>query len=1428
MIKRGISPPLFEKLSCNELYNPWVYTNKQKEKSFNNEFQNRIKALDKEAISLSVLETRSRLCNDDSTKEYLSKVYDPFLNGSYRKTIYKNNSPSTLKNTLIENIIDKFEINRIHGILLSDADYQEFEQKKNRFDKKPLSTEIFNLLTFISKFGRESESPNLNPKGSFLFSEGRIDSEKGTKNFKYLLTKIVTDPDGRKISRKSIRIKEISKEIPRWSYRLITDLEQQSGEYQEDVPVDHQIRSRNGKRVVIFTANTANSDSNIMDTNMPDQLDEVALIRYSQQSDFRRDIIKGSMRAQRRKIVISELFEANAHSPFFFERLQKSPLFSFDISGFSKVIFRNWVCKGETFKIVEYTKEQTKREEKKEKNKRKEKVRIGIAEAWDSIQLAQVIRGCMLITQSIFRKSILLPLLIITKNIGRILLFQLTEWAEDFQEWNKEIHLKCTYNGVPLSETEFPKSWLTDGIQIKILFPFCLKPWRKSKSRSSQKDLMKKKKDDFCFLTIWGMEAELPFGPPRKRPSFFKPIFKELKKQIEKGKKKYFRVLTVFKEKTKLLRNVSKEIKKWVIRGVFFIKKITKELSKVNPILLFKSREVYKSSELKDEKNSMISNQIIHESFSQIASPSWTNSLLIEKKTKDLTDRTSTIRNKIERISKEKKKVTPRINNLSPKKTSYNAKRFEKWQILKRRNARLICKLPSFLKIFIEKTYTDTFLSIINIPRINTELFLKLIKKIIDKSIYNNERKQTKINTKNKTPIAFISAIKKPLDKISNIKIKENSRIFYDLSYMSQAYVFYKLSQIKISNSVRSAVQYQRIPPFIKPKIKDSFERQGMVNSKLANKKLPGYETNQWKNWLKGHFQYHLSQIRWSRLIPEKWRTLVRQRCIAKKENLSKRHSYEKNLLVGSKKQSEVDLLSNEKDNFRKYYRYNLLSYKFINYENKMECFFYRPPFEGNKNQEISYTYNRAKKALFDIRRNIPIPNDLGQVDIPYTEKPVDRKYFDWKFFNFYLRQKIDIEAWIIIDTNRNQNDQIRTKNSQIISKKDLFYLMIPETNSLNSHKGFFDWMGMNEKMLKRPIPNLGFWLFPEFVLLYKAYKMKPWFIPSKLLLLNLNSSKNKKINEKKKINLLIASNKKYRNEEEKEPISQEDRKSVLSQQKDIEENYASSGMKKGKNKKQYKRNTEAELDFFLKRYLLFQLRWGATLNQRMINNIKVYCLLLRLLDPRKITISSIQKREMSLDIMLIQKNLTLSELMKKGVLIVEPLRLSGKKDGQFIMYQTIGISLLHKSKHQINQKYQEQRYVSKKYFDETILPHQRITKNRDKNNFDLLVPENILSFKRRRKVRILICFSSKNRNFIERNSVFWNEKNVTNSSRVSHDNNHLDREKNKLMKLKLFLWPNYRFEDLACMNRYCFDTNNGSRFGMLRIYLYPRLKFCE
>lgn len=169
-------------------------------------------------------------------------------------------------------------------------------------------------------------------------------------------------------------------------------------------------------------------------------------------------------------------------------------------------------------------------------------------------------------------------------------------------------------------------------------------------------------------------------------------------------------------------------------------------------------------------------------------------------------------------------------------------------------------------------------------------------------------------------------------------------------------------------------------------------------------------------------------------------------------------------------------------------------------------------------------------------------------------------------------------------------------------------------------------------------------------------------------------------------------------------------------------------------------------------------------------------------------------------------KESTLFSWAEFGWMKFQPLLISSIKDlEEFLMYQAISISLVHKSKQQTNQRYGKQKDV-------------------DKDHFDLLVPEMILSSRRRRELRILnsLNFNFKNRNGVDRNRV---ENNIKSWGQFLDESKHLDRDKNELIKLKFFLWPNFRLEDLACMNRYWFDTNNGSRFSMLRIHMYPRFK---
>nr|QIV24105.1 Ycf1 [Arabis scabra] len=1363
MIQKKISSFTREKVPSDQVYACWSLINEEKKENLKNEFLNRIEAfdLDKERSFENILEKTTRFCHNETKKEYLPKLYDPFLHGISRGKI-KKLLPFKIK-TYINIGIGGSWINKIHGILMR-INSHKFEQTIEKFTRKSLSIE--KKLSFFSK-----------PQ------EEKIHSEEERKIFKFLFDVVITHNNNQTLIKNFMDFHEINKNVPRWSYKLTSELEELEGENEENVPTEPGIRSRKAKRVVVFTDKEPHNGifTNLKDNQNSDQKDEMALIRYSQHSDFRRDLIKGSVRSQRRKTVIWDFFQAKVHSPLFFDRIDKPFFFSFDFWGLKKKIIRNFMWKKKKKEIL-------KKEE--EQSKIKETRRIEIAETWDSFPFSQIIRGSLLVTQSILRKYIILPLLIIIKNSTRALLFQVPEWSEDLKDWKREMHVKCTYNGVQLSETEFPRNWLTDGIQIKILFPFYLKPWHKFKVQSSQKALLKKKKDkgektDFGFLTVWGMETELPFGSAKKKRSFFEPILKELKQRIKKFKTKPFRVLSIFKEKATIFLKVAKERKNWIIKNLLFRKGKIKNISKQIP--LFGVREISELNETK--KDSIMSNQMIYELSVPVQKKSmeWKNSSLSENKIKNLIDRIKTIKNQTEEISKEN--LTNRCNK--PRYDSQIiASSKKRWQAFKRKNIRLIRKSFFFFKFCIEQLSITFFLGIINIPRITTQLqlFFESTKAIIDKYIYKNEENREKKKNQKNT-IYFISTLKNLISK--------KKKFSYDLCSLSQAYVFYKLSQIQVSNfsKLKAVLEYNICITsfFVKNQIKDFCQEQGIFHYELKDKTFLNSEVNPWKYWLRSHSQYNFPRIAWARLVTKKWKKKINQDSLVLNTSLIETDSYEKKFFDNYKKQEffEANLLLNSKHNLKKDCIYNSFCYKSINSREK------------KFDRSIGIALDNCLVSSFLEKYNIQVIGEIGH-----------RKYLDWKILNFWFRKKVNIG--LLIDT-KSKKKYIKTKvqNYQKIDK-------ITKTDLANQKSFFFDWMGMNEEILNHRITNFEFFFFSEFFLFSSTYKTKPWVIPIKLLLFNFNEKKNvnKKMPLKKKG--FIPSNAKGSlwffniNKEENESAGQGELESdnekkrnpelaLSNQEKKREKNYAESKIKNRKNKKRYKSHTEAELDLFLTRYSRFQLRWNCFFNQKILNNIKVYCLLVRLKNPNEIAISSIERGELSLDILMIEKNFTFTKLMKKGILIIEPVRLSVKNDGQLIIYRTVGISLVHKNKHKINKRYKKKSYIDKK------------------NHYDFFIPENILSPKRRREFRILICFNFKKKNARDRNSRF--DKNIQNLTTVLHKKKDLDKDKKTLIKLKSFLWPNFRLEDLACMNRYWFNTTNGNHFSMIRIHMYTRFQ---
>nr|YP_009580018.1 hypothetical chloroplast RF1 [Holcoglossum sinicum]QBK40642.1 hypothetical chloroplast RF1 [Holcoglossum sinicum] len=1390
MLERRISLYIIEKLYDEDLYNSWIYANEKKKCNLNNELRSRIKIIEKNerSSSLDMLEKKTILCDDEKKKKCLPKAYDPFFNGPYRGTRKELDSRAIMNiYTDTEDLVEFFFINKIHDLLLND------------------SVELY----------RQSFLNSTEEKG--------IDLESEAKYFQFLFDVITTHTKDQKIMKKKsigIRKEEISKKVSRWSYKLTENLREEEEENEEDLEEEYyEIHSRRAKRVIIYNDNDQNTNSlsSIQNTSNNDKKDdqteeeEVALIRYSQQSDFRRNLIKGSMRAQRRKTVIWNLFQVNVHSPLFLDRLDKTSFFSFfNINEIKNIIFRNWMGREQESELkISYFENEDKKEEKEKKYKNEQ---IEISEAWDTFIFTQVIRGLMLVTQSFLRKYIILPSLIIAKNLFRMLLFQIPEWDEDFKEWNREIHIKCTYNGVQLSETEFPQAWLIDGIQIKIIYPFCLKPWRKSRARSHHRDLMKKKekKTNFCFLTVWGMEAELPFGSPRKRPFFFEPIYKELQKRKKKGVIQIVRIINLIMKK--------------------------KKLDKVNLNFLFEVRKkkVYESNEKKKD----LKRNITSESSVLNQTINWFNYSLIERRMKDLSDKTIQIRNQIEETAKDNKKKE--IVIIYDNKRSGLQKHI--WKILKRKNIRLMRKSHYFIKSFIEKIYIDIFLCTITLSKINTQLFFESTKKIFNKSIYNNgiNKEQEGIDERNQNTMNFLLTIKKLFSNVDNTNTSnKNSNTYWNLSSLSQAYVFYKISQNQLFNKyqLRPVLQYQGSYPFFKNNLKDYYMIHGIFHYKSKHKQINTFVMNEWKNWLKSYYQYDLSKKKKYQLVlvPKEWRNRIdKHRMIQNKES-NQLDFYKKDRFIYSMKENDYaeNSFMNKKDKWKKHYRYDILSYKYISLPN---LYISESTLEKKGDQEFTYHFNTSKPESFYVLVSIPSNDYLEKVEKGFRidrNTNLDRKYFDCRILHICFLNNIEnnIEIWTNahIGIKIQKNTKTEIKNFNKMEKKDLFFPTIyQESKTCNF---VFDCMGMNKKRFydndiasnHDTISNLETWFFPEFVLLFDVYKIQPWIIPIKSLFFHFSiNEKSKKINvksSKKKKDLELVN---FKQEENQQQVQRNLVFNLLNQKnkKAVEEDYASLEIKKGIKKKQYKSKNEMELDFFLRKYLLFQLRWSDHLNNKVIKNIRVYCLLLRLINPKEIAISSIQRGEINLDEMLIQRDLVLTELIRKGIFIIEPICLSIRRDGKSIIYQTMDILSVDNKKYQTNKKYTKKR-IEKGGFEKSIARHSNIFLSGDKNHYDLLVPENILSPRRRREFRIRICLNSQNFHVVDRNPRFCNENKIINCGQFLNENKHINTDRKNFIKFKLFLWPNYRLEDLACMNRYWFDANNSSRFSMSRIHMY-------
>nr|QUB07498.1 hypothetical chloroplast RF1 [Limonium bicolor] len=1549
-----------DKFVCDELhhFDYWIHTNEKKLCSLRNEFTDRIEALDIGSPHLDVLEKKIRLCNNKTKKEYLPKIYDPFLNGSYRGIINQSFLPSIRnkqnkvyrillfqeKTTGIKKI--RKEVPRWPYQLASDVerarkkarkpirqgkatltgfhmrgrpkkritftkrkvDRPEDKQKGTRMGE--FAKEVFDFSSSTTKNNDKNKNkkeigalfyPRISPKKEYLpkiydpFLNG---SYRGIINQSFLPSIRNKQNKVYRIllfQEKTTGIKKIRKEVPRWPYQLASDVERARKKARKpirqgkatltgfhmrgrpkkritftkrkvDRPEDKQKGTRMGefaKEVFDFSSSTTkNNDKN-------KNKKEIGALFYPRISDFRRNIITGSMRFQRRKTVVGRRLQVRAHSPLFFDVIvfYMQPLFDkvisrvieisdriqdifFKITGIQLKNKRRsqraeelefYKSLGEELEKIDLKYKLEWEEELKKKRdledeiieedprRAEEKERDRVLEIYDNVLFWEdpsIARTRLLLVQSKIRKWILLPSLILAKNIVRLLLLQKPEWAKDIRDMKREVHVLCNDNDMPIQRDDiFSKAWENEDRQLHIIIknPFRLKPWHRSKRQPSGRDPMKKKNEKrkrFSYLTASGMETHRHYGAPNQLLStafsyFFAPIKKKSKKAIRKWS---FLVLKMFKKRTKFLK----------------VLKVLQELQKRI------------QSFIEKKKNSIINNQIFHKSSIQIRSMDRTNysptekaekekkekkaerekkmkeltekaekekkekKAEREKKMKELTDKISTIRNEIKRITKDKKRT--RKKN-------------------KRRNARLIRKPYLFIKWIGESIYTDIFWGII--PYTIKKIYRSIIKSLsrwmrIIKRFLKLTKKKKKKNT-----FEHISTIQKKLS-LSHIthkmkirkrrKRRARARVFFNLSLVSQNYVFYKLSQNQAINlyKLRSGLQYDGASLFLKNEIKDSFrrqgiisselkhknffERQGIISSELKHKKLQNSGMNRWKNllkknqwikWLKSHYQYELSERKWSKLGPQEWRSEVNQHCRVENRNLRKRKQN------SSKREKKVSLLENQNYHLQKTYRYEKRSYQSIYYQDKKDSDSYGSALQIHKPNLVdmggsSPIQNYIRKDHFmknTDRKYFDMKGlDLFDLKIHKEIKPPNQKrnLFDWMGMNEEIRNLPYSIPWFFPQIGFKKTKDLKRDRclDKFSSKKyfdmkglDLFDLKIhKEIKPPNQKRNLFDWMGMNEEI--RNLPYSIPWFFPQIGFKKnEGFKKRPVFrqIHSLLTIGEEDYTKSE---------MQIA--RKTEEEDVYSPI-------------DID-NFIRSGRKNLK-----------------KIHLSFQLDWGNT-----IGSFELW----EKMDEFKPDRVPSFERLLSLDcgknnqiarrgdmLFKLKKNAvdpnTLNNMMlwlshcdgvkglENGMWSLEPGRVSVKdvKDNvKLIMYQTIKISLIHA----IQQKNKRDREnMDKNLFKVSI--GLIMPKNRKKKNYDLLVPENILSSRRRRELRILSCLNARNSNGVDKNAVFCNGNRVKTCGQFLDKSQDLDRDKKNFMKFKFFffLWPNYRLEDLACMNRY-------------------------
>nr|QLF68050.1 hypothetical protein RF1 [Cryptomeria japonica var. sinensis]UFA48283.1 RNA polymerase beta' subunit [Cryptomeria japonica var. sinensis]UFA48365.1 RNA polymerase beta' subunit [Cryptomeria japonica var. sinensis]UFA48447.1 RNA polymerase beta' subunit [Cryptomeria japonica var. sinensis]UFA48531.1 RNA polymerase beta' subunit [Cryptomeria japonica var. sinensis] len=1208
---------------------------------------------------------------------------------------------------------------------------------------------------------------------------------------------------------------------------------------------------------------------------------DIHVFSYPYEGDFRRFLVKGAVRSQRRKVSVVNNWIPRPQSSLF-ERLKEMMQKPRRKPNPKREIKKDITIS----RLVRYFDKYLDRKQKREENRRRQ-----IQQGFDW-ELLHYLRAGVLFTHTYLRKRLYFPSLIIAKNFARVLLFQAPEWERDWSNLNREFYIKCNYDGYELTDIDVPKDWMKDylkeGIQIKIVYPFRLRPWYESTPQSTDAD-----NRTTSFLSMYGTENELPFGNPTKVPSFWRPIgecilnstshrtkaiIERIHPIIERIKPILQWIELLYSERVKIKINIRPDT------GTENI-----QTNDEPPVMIrtTPTSNIKFSLEIMEDPLEPFSMQI---QDLDLADPdNWT--ITIHERIKQMNEEyllNRDIHNKL------RADFENRMNQPSPdiksrlKKGLIRIKIFG--SIFQNKSVRFIRKkMPYFMKVFhlrAKLTLIDLKISILTLIESNLEFYVQLSRNI--EAIQKRFTPNRNINP--------------------SIKKKETPKI-------SQAYIFHKIWQQVISmkgSYAKDLLKSRASSPFIKQNVKDFLDSQGLLNCNDP-RELTAKDWKQWLKWCAGY-----------RIMPQK-----------NKKIISSRFGWNDFASFLGEKQFACFL--RRLKNRIKLHRYHLFAYSYLDHskeDNHGPAIQYIPEpdyqaitnFQQRKNPGYSKkkrkkNFDSSKKNnsdssttrknsyykfhfwLFpDIRKKAKNASNLDDLFPP----DIIRKHIKhmWEFREIQIAQDFDVDAYVM-ESLRKREDEKRNKLAELQKIKEERRQRKQErqkTKEQRLQKLELATTPEEVKNLKR-----AFKLEDEQKRLERMQELKKRFQEHKKAIkarqLERQAEKRRQEKEKKekkelrkklrqdsklakKINEFIVRDFRniYHRKRNYEKINTEKEKLRIAIKKIILKRDAkknSQGDKKGwdelklkldsgfdnKNKKvgvtsETKNGPKGANKQEIKHprgRKRFEKEEGKEENpqrlkkktdklpyREMAKNIRVWKTKYKLeklplapwlskgrnasrfLDKKKLgneaavaqlTTPYLENGELDLD--LLETILYLKSCFQDNKndflrIFADERRRSiplvpGYFNDRFLIYKIASLFLKLKKKR-----------INVNLFDRSQRRRKTIEDVNEKISSSFIF-EDILLPKRRREFRILNLLNLETP--IDQ-SIGLNSKAILNDEGLIEKDEPLCIDTRA--KIRRFLWPRYRVEDLICMNRFWWNTSNGSRSVMLRVRMYPKIDHWE